>query len=206
MGTAILEAPRLEKLGLASAPAQETQDVQRKRWTRIEYRRLIENGFLEDGKYELVLGEVWEKMGHGRRHIAACTRLSIALGRIFDPFRLQSQASLPVTENGDPEPDMAVLTGVMDDYLEREPETEEMLLVVEVSDSTLRADLSAKVRQYGSAGIPEYWVVDIPNRLLHVFREPTPDGYASETVLTADAEVRPLAAPDAAVSVADLLP
>ena len=178
----------------------------RKRWTRAEYRRLIAMGALEDGKYELVLGEVWEKMGHGRRHIAACTRLSVALSRIFDPFRVQSQASLPVTNSGDPEPDFAVLTGVMDDYLEREPTPEEMLLVVEASDSTLRADLTAKARQYGSAGIPEYWVVDIPNRLLHVFRGPVADGYTTEAILTPEDEVRPLAAPDAAVRVTDLLP
>jgi len=78
--------------------------------------------------------------------------------------------------------------------------------VVEAADSTLRLDLTAKARQYGSAGIPDYWVVDIPNRLLHVFRGPTPDGYATETILTPDDEVRPLAAPDAAVRVADLLP
>jgi len=78
--------------------------------------------------------------------------------------------------------------------------------VVEAADSTLRLDLTAKARQYGSAGIPDYWVVDIPNRLLHVFREPTPDGYASETVLIPEDEVRLLAAPDAAVRVADLLP
>ena len=146
------------------------------------------------------------KMGHGRRHIAACTRLTVALGRIFDPYSLQSQASLPVAANGDPEPDIAVLAGIMDDYLGREPVSEEIMLVVEISDSTLHADLTAKARQYGSGGISDYWVVDIPNRLLHVFREPTVNGYASETILTTDDEVRPHAAPDSPVSVSDLLP
>ena len=187
MATALLEI---------AAPITEAADIPRKRWTREEYRKLIADGFLQDGKVELVDGEIWEKMGQGRWQIAAYTRMSVALGRIFDPFRIQSQASLPVSEYGDPEPDLAVLSGVMDDYLEREPRPEEMLLVVEISDSTLRADLTAKARQYGSAGIPEYWVVDIPNRLLHVFREPIGDGYASETILTPGREVRPLAAPD----------
>ncbi len=81
-----------------------------------------------------------------------------------------------------------------------------MLLVVEVSDSTLRPDLSGRVRQYGSAGIPEYWVADVPNRLLHVFQEPTADGYASETILTIDDKVRPPATPNSVVRVAELLP
>ena len=192
--TVVLEAP-------PSAPEEP-----RKRWTRTEYRRLITMGILEDGKVELVNGEIWEKMGQGRRHIAVVTRLFKALGFVFGFDRLQSQSSLPVGEYGDPEPDLALLARDMDQYLDEEPTPEEMLLVVEASDSTLRPDLTAKARQYGSAGIPEYWVVDIPNRRLHVFREPAPDGYASETVLTPDDEVRPLAAPDAAVRVADLLP
>jgi Uma2 family endonuclease len=59
---------------------------------------------------------------------------------------------------------------------------------------------------YARSGIPEYWVVDIPNRLLHVFREPTETGYASEMILTPEEEVRPLAAPESAIRVADLLP
>lgn len=213
MATAVLESVSAEQKPISAngsrvepSATQETAGISRKLWTRAEYRRLIKAGYLTDGGYELVLGEVWEKMGHGRRHIAACTRLMIALGRILDPFRLQSQASLPVAKDGDPEPDLAVLADVMDNYLEREPRPDEILLIVEVSDSTLRADLSLKARQYGSAGIPEYWVVDIPNRLLHVFREPTADGYASETILTIADEVRPLAAPDAIVRVAELLP
>jgi len=178
----------------------------RKRWTRTEYRRLIEMGILEDGKVELVNGEIWEKMGQGRRHIVVVTRIFKVLGLIFGFDRLQSQSSLPVSEYGDPEPDLALLTRDVDQYLDEDPAPDDMLLVVEASDSTLRADLTAKARQYGSAGIPEYWVVDIPNRLLHVFRGPVADGYAAETILTLEDKVHPLAAPDAIVRVADLLP
>jgi len=185
MATAVLEAPSL------AAPDP------RKLWTRKEYRHLIEIGVLEDGKVELVNGEIWQKMGQGRRHTAS----------VFGMLRLQTQSSLPVAEYGDPEPDVAVMAQTLDKYIEEEQLTlDNMLLVVEVSDSTLRADLTGKVRQYGSAGIPEYWVADIPNRLLHVFREPTEGGYASEIVLTPEDEVRPLAAPEATVRVSDLLP
>ena len=199
MATAVLEAPAILPEEAAVTP--------RKLWTRKEYRHLIEIGVLEDGKVELVNGEIWDKMAHGRRHVATVTFVSTALGRIFDPNCIQSQSSLPVTEYGDPEPDVTVMARTLDKYIEEEQLTlDEMLLVVEVSDSTLRADLAGKVRQYGSAGIPEYWVADIPNRLLHVFREPTETGYASQTNLTPEDEVRPLAAPDAAVRVSDLLP
>jgi Uma2 family endonuclease len=206
MTTAVLEAP-ISEAPILAVTAPEAADIPRKLWTRKEYRHLIEIGILEDGKVELVNGEIWQKMGQGRRHTATVTWILNALGKVFGLLRLQTQSSLPVSEYGDPEPDVAVLMQSLDKYIDEEKLTlDNMLLVVEASDSTLRADLTGKVRQYGNAGIPEYWVVDIPNRLLHVFREPTETGYASETLLTPEDEVRPLAAPDAAVRVADLLP
>ena len=197
MTTAVLEAP--------TAAPEEVQPDPRKLWTRTEYRQLIQDGFLADGNYELVLGKIVRKMGQGRWHIILVMRLIKVLEAVFGFERLQSQATLPLGDNGDPEPDLAVLAQSIDQYVEQEPGEKDTILVVEVSDSTLAYDLSNKVRQYGSVGIPEYWVVDIPNRLLHVFREPTAAGYASETVLTPADEIRPLAAPLSPVRVADLL-
>ena len=194
MATTMLEAPPF------------VPEEPRKLWTRTEYRRLIADGFLQDGKVELVNGEIWHKMGQGRRHILVVTWILKALGEVFGLERVQTQSSLPVSSDGDPEPDAALLMQGLDHYLDEDPPPADMLLVVEASDSTLQADLTAKVRQYGSAGIPEYWVVDIPNRLLHVFRDPIAFGYAHETILTAEDEVRPLAAPEAVIRVADLLP
>lgn len=197
---AVLDAPVLLP--------EEAAMIPRKLWTRKEYRHLTEIGVLEDGKVELVNGEIWQKMGQGRRHTATVTWISTALSQIFGALRIQIQSSLAVAEYGDPEPDVAVLAQTLDYYIDNEEEllAGEMLLVVEASNSTLNADLTGKVRQYGGAGIPEYWVVDIPNRLLHVFREPTEGGYASVSVLTPEDEVSPLAAPDSAVRVSDLLP
>jgi Uma2 family endonuclease len=201
MANAVLEAARPAPVSLP-----EGTDPPRKQWTRTEYRRMIAEGILQDGKVELVNGEIWNKMGQGRRHTLVVAWVIEALGLIFGFRRIQTQSSLAVSEYGDPEPDAAVLTQTLDHYLDADPLPTEMLLVVEASDSTLRSDLTAKVRQYGSVGIPEYWVVDIPNRLLHVFREPIATGYATETILTTEDEVRPLAAPDSAIRVADLLP
>lgn len=184
---------------------REDADVPHKRWTRAEYRKLEDDGFLGDGKYELVLGEIWKKQDKGRKHIIVVMNLLRTLGAIFGFYHVQLQASLPVGDD-EPEPDIALLAETLDKYLEVEPTASDTQLVVEASDSTLRSDLTRKVIQYGSVGIPEYWVVDIPNQLLHVFRQPNATGYAEETVLTVADEVRPLAAPDRAVRVADLLP
>ena len=197
MASALLERPTAVEMK-AKRPV--------KLWTREHYRQLITSGFLQDGKVELVNGEIWEKMGQGRRHTLVVTRIFKLLGLIFGFDRIQLQSSLPVAEYGDPEPDIALLAKNLDQYLETDPTVDEMLLVVEASDSTLSGDLTEKVLQYGSAGIPEYWVVDILNRLLHVFRSPDETSYAEETILTANAQVYPLAAPEKAVRVADLLP
>ncbi len=203
--TTVLDRP---KAAYETVPVAviESAEEPRKRWTRAEYRKLEEDGFLGDGKYELVLGEIWKKMGQGRLHIIAVMRIIKVLEAVFGYERLQSQATLPLGGYGQPEPDLSVLDRSIDQFVETEPTEADTTLVVEVSNATLAFDLSNKVIQYGSVGIPEYWVVDIPNQLLHVFRQPHATGYAEETVLTTDDEVRPLAAPDSAVRVADLLP
>ncbi len=200
MATTLLDRPQA-----ATETLSEHSDEPRKRWTRAEYRKLGEDGFLSDGKYELVLGEIWKKQDKSRKHVFVVMSLLRTLGAVFGFYHIQSQASLPVGDD-EPEPDAAVLAQTLEHYLEIEPTEKDTLLVAEASDSTLRPDLARKVRQYGSVGIPEYWVVDIPNRLLHVFRSPTKTGYADKTILTIDDEVRPLAALDSAVRVADLLP
>ncbi len=198
--TTVLDRPQIAPEILA-----DLSEEPRKRWTRAEYRKLEEEGFLGDGKYELVLGEIWKKMGQGRLHIIAVMRIIKVLEAVFGYERLQSQATLPLGEYGQPEPDLTVLDRPIDEFVEQEPTEADTTLVVEVSNATLAFDLSNKVMQYGSVGIPEYWVVDIPNRLLHVFRQPNATGYAEEAVLTTDDEVRPLASPNTAVRVADLL-
>ena len=208
---AVMESPVTEVPTRAAAPAQEAQiqeaaDIPRKLWTRAEYRQLGADGYLQEGRYELVLGEIVQKMGQGRWHIIIGMRIIKILEDVFGFDRLQAQSTLPLGENGEPEPDLAVLNQSIEQFTDEEPTEKDTVLVVEVSNTTLAYDLSRKVRQYGNVGIPEYWVIDIPNRLLHVFREPTETGYASEAILTTDDEVRPLAAPDKPVRVADLLP
>jgi len=202
MGQAVLEVPR-------SSPVYATEDaaIPRKKWTRDECRRLVEMDLLPAGKFELIHGDIILKMTQHERHIYVCKQVQKALEAIFGVDYVRLANPIAIGEHEEPEPDAAAMQRPSVDYLRMgTPLPAEVRLSVEVSDSTLQWDLNTKKEQYGGAGIPEYWVVDIPNRLLHVFREPTPDGYASETVLIPEDEVRLLAAPDAAVRVADLLP
>ena len=104
--TVVLEVPPIP------APVFEASEVPRKLWTRDEYRRLTEDGFLEDGKVELVNGEIWDKMGQGRRHVAVVTWVFKALSEIFGFGRIQTQSSLPLSDYSEPEPDAAVLVKI----------------------------------------------------------------------------------------------
>jgi Uma2 family endonuclease len=124
---------------------------------------------------------------------------------------VRTQLPLVFTLYNKPEPDVAVVIGSFRDYSTMNPTT--AVLVVEVSDSTLLTDQTTKAAVYARAGIREYWIINIPGRLLEVYREPSampgqPLGhhYRSITRYSEDGILSPLAAPEGIVSVADLLP
>jgi Uma2 family endonuclease len=182
----------------------------RKKWTVQECRFLTESGLLTPDKYELIEGEILFKMGQGRLHVFVVARILAALVAIFGDESVQSQAPIGIGERdeyNDPEPDCAALSGTLRDYLEREPDpATDLLLVVEASNTTLKGDTTIKALLYARHGVPEYWVVAVPNRELIVHRQPTAEGYAEIQTYTAADSVAPLAAPASPVRVADLLP
>lgn len=106
----------------------------------------------------------------------------------------------------EPEPDVLVTPGTPDDYSAGPPTAAESLLVVEVSDSSLRQDHGRKAETYAKAGVADYWIVNLKSRTLEVRRQPENDEYVSLDVYTENEPVAPLAAPQANVRVADLLP
>lgn len=182
----------------------------RKKWTVRECRKMTETGLLEPGKYELIEGEIISKMGQGRMHIAVITQILKVLTAIFGIESIQNQAQIGIgelDEFNDPEPDAAVLVGIVRDYLDHEPDpAKDVLLVIEAAVSSLPGDITTKARIYARYGLSEYWVVSARNRELIVFREPGPDGYGRTQVLSEEDSIAPLARPDAIVQVKDLLP
>lgn len=185
----------------------EPTEIERKRWTRDECRQLMEMGILEEARFELIGGDIVPKMTQHERHIYTCKQVQKALEAIFGTDYVRLAAPIAIGEYEEPEPDAAVMHRPLIDYLRLgTPLPEEVRLAVEVSDRTLRQDLNAKKIHYGRAGIQEYWVININARTLHVFRQPAETGYALETILGQAETVSPLAAPDAVIAVADLLP
>lgn len=183
------------------------------RWTTDEFQRAYDLGAFDfDTKLELIDGEIVRKMPQNEPQAWALRTMEKALSRIFtDGYDVRSQLPLVFAPRSKPEPDVAVVVGSINDYKMAHPTT--AVLVLEVSDTTLLMDQTAKAAIYARAQIPEYWIVNLPDRVIEVHREPSAMstrplgfGYRSLTRLVPGDTLSPLAAPDFQISVADLLP
>ena len=184
-------------------------DIETRPVTVEEYHRLGALGVYDGRRVELIRGEVVEMAAMGTRHTVAVALTRLALDPAFGPgFHTRLQGPLQILDS-EPEPDAAVVVGDIRDYAAAHPTT--ALLVVEVSDATLAFDLTVKAELYAEAGIAEYWVVDLTAGVVHVLHDPRPaapggHSYRAVRVLGPADTISPLAAPAAAVRVADLLP
>ena len=139
------------------------------------------------------------------RHAAAVDLALEALRRAFRASHtIRVQHPLAVSAASEPEPDLAVVPGSARDYVDQHPVT--AVLVVEVSDTSLEYDRTRKSRVYAQAGIADYWIVNVVDGVLEVYRDPGTSGYRSVSRLRAGETVSPLAAAGVPVAVADLLP
>ena len=181
----------------------------RKRFTRKECEFLEQNDLLT-ARYELIDGEILFKMPQKPPHRLTIMLIVKWLTRIFGDDRVCSQGPIEVDmadpEINQPQPDVVVQSMPDIAFANRLPGPADLLLVVEVSDTTAQFDLNNKALLYARAGIVEYWVADIKERRFVVHRNPTPDGYAEVTEYAETESLAPLARPDAQIRVADLLP
>ena len=189
-------------------PGHETRT---RRFSRVEYERLIDLGVFRPGEaIELIGGELIVAEPQGAAHYTAIVKTARTLEAAFGPgwhARIQGPVGLGVGV----EPDVAVVAGSPDDYGRAHPSRP--ALTVEVADSSLAADRQHKGSLYARAGLADYWVLNLPDRVLEVYREPTPDSaapfgwrYARVEVFDASTRVAPLAAPGSSVLVSRLLP
>jgi Uma2 family endonuclease len=174
-------------------------------WTREEYERLVEQGFFDpEERLELVDGVIREMSPQSRRHARGVLLIHSALSPLFlEGFHFQIQMPMALGYDSEPEPDLAVIPGSSEDYPDAHPST--AVLVVEVADSSLLRDRN-KASLYARAGIPEYWLENLVDGCLEVYREPKDGAYTSRTILRAGDSVSPLARPEAKIPVASLFP
>lgn len=186
--------------------------VTTRRWRRAEYDRLVDLGMFEGERLELLDGLLVVREPQKSPHAATVTQVAHVVGAAFGAgWHARVQAPVALDDDSEPEPDVAIVPGTPRDYVREHPSTP--ALVVEVADSSLRLDRRLKSRLYARAELREYWIVNLADHVLEVYREPEREAdpldgwtYRSVDVLRPLAIVSPLAAPQAAIPVADLLP
>ncbi len=188
-------------------------EIRTRRFSRAEYDRLIELGVFQPGEpIELIGGELMVAEPQGAPHYTALMKTAKALEAAFGPgWTVRTQGPIGLDDDSEPEPDVAVVPGGPDDYSRAHPSRP--VLTVEVSESSLGVDRKHKGSLYARAGLADYWVLNLVDRVLEVYREPVRDAsaqfgwcYARTEVFDATAQVTPLAAPGASIPVSRLLP
>lgn len=162
-----------------------------------EYYRLARHGILTEGdRVELLDGRIYEMAPIGSGHAQCVRRLTEFLVLRVAPRALVSiQNPVRLDDRSEPEPDVALLVP-RDDYDSRHPRPEDVLLVIEVADTSLDFDRHVKPLLYARAGIPELWVVGLREERVHVYRRPGPNGYAEQAVIERGGALRITALPD----------
>jgi len=187
--------------------------VQMKRWSREEYDRMIDAGiFAPSERVELIAGEIIAMSPQKSGHATAVRLSEEALRADFGiGYYVRVQMPIALDPYSEPEPDVAVVPGSARDYRDAHPTT--ALLIVEVADSSLTFDREQKGSLYARAGIADYWIMNLPEGRLEVYRDPVPMpqtryGWGYQTVRQYAIEdlVSPLAAPQAHIAIVDLLP
>ena len=219
MSTATLPPPTrparpARPVTVAPAPLDPTDlDLLRHRITPEEYGAIGDLGLLSGKRTELVDGHILVMPPQGPPHASGLSAANDEMRRIFDAKSHWIRGQLPLIVGPEwVDPDCAVVVGSRQSW-DGKPHPATALIVVEVSDSTLRYDRRTKAGMYASAGVPDYWILNLIDRVLEVHRDPVADAawpfghrYADVRVLDAAAGVSPLAMPGATVKVADLLP
>ena len=177
-------------------------------WTVEEYHRLTEAGILDaEERVELLEGQILQMAAknppHSATNLCAANVLTqrlagLALVRIQDPIILN-----PISE---PEPDIAVVRLNTRFYQDRHPVAEEVFLILEIADTTLKRDRQQKAPAYARANISDYWVLDVNTRQIYVFRQPESGKYQEETLLSETDILSPLAFPEVEIQAEQLFP
>lgn len=192
-----------------TALPEHAEHPRRKRWTRDDVWKIAEAGLIEPQRFELIDGVLIEKMPQARRHANSLTLMALWLSKVFGELRVEQRVSIDVRPEAnrinEPEPDAIVTRGMLADYRESHPGPEDILLAVEISDSTLSFDRGAKAALYAQAGIPDYWVFDTNGRRLIVHRQPEGGRYTEVIAYFEGESVAPLAAPGHAMPVSNLI-
>jgi Uma2 family endonuclease len=182
------------------------------RWTRVEYDRVASLGVFDGEPLELLAGELVVAEPKGAYHATALGKSADLLRAVLPPgWIVRWQDPIALDDESEPEPDLAIVQGTRDDFRDAHPSRP--ALVIEIAESSLAFDREQKGSLYARAGLADYWIVNLVDRVLEIYRDPMPDAsarygwrYASRQVVRAPESASPLSLSRIAITVAELLP
>jgi Uma2 family endonuclease len=176
--------------------------------TSVEYYQMIESGIIREGeRVELILGQIFTMAAKGTRHSVSTTRLITEISTILQRraiVRCQEPITLP--NNSEPEPDIAIVKLRSDDYVNSHPSATDIILVIEVADSTIKFDRETKAPLYAAAGINEYWIVNLIDNRLEIYRQPEGNIYAIIEIITPPRSIGLPQFPEISLNIGDFFP
>jgi len=178
-------------------------------WNVEDYQKLREFGILDsDERTELLAGQIVTMASQGRPHVIAVQLLALQLDEFLrdKPYLVRAQHPIQLDDSSEPEPDIAVVEGNILTYTDHHPYPKEVLLAIEIAETTLKKDCETKDKLYAKANISEYWVVDLKHRTLHIFQSPTAQGYSSHLILSEAHKISPAAFPELSLDISSILP
>jgi Uma2 family endonuclease len=160
-------------------------NTQVRSFTIDEYHRALETGIVRDGeRVELISGQIFNMAAKGTRHTVSTTELMSELFALLGrraKIRCQDPITLP--NHSEPEPDIVIARLRADNYVNSHPTPTDIILVIEVADSTLNFDRNTKAALYAAAGISEYWIVNLVDNRLEIYRQPESSIYTSTQII-----------------------
>lgn len=172
-----------------------------------DYYRMGEAGILhEDDRIELIEGDLIDMAPIGSRHAGMVTRLDRLLGRaVNDRAVISVQNPLHLSDRSVPQPDVMMLKPRSDDYIDALPEPADVLVLIEVADSSIDYDRKTKLPLYARHGIPEVWLIDLNTQCLEHYAQPSEEGYGQRETMDHRHKISPALLPEVIIDLAQLL-
>jgi Uma2 family endonuclease len=169
----------------------------RARFSRDAYHRMVETGlFNSDSRIELIDGEIYMMLPLGPSQGGLISRLAdFYIKQLPEAFQCRIQVPVVVGDHSEPLPDLTIVQRRSDDYRSEHPAPTDVVLLIEVAQSSLSFDLGSKLRLYASSGISEYWVVDVKREAVLVHRNPVGEQYGDSEMVLCGGLIAPLAVP-----------
>ncbi len=177
------------------------------KFTIEDFQHLYESGLLDaKDRIELLNGELIIMHAIGYRHAQAVTNLNAELGeQARRRFKISPQNPVELEEHSAPQPDLTLVPWSRRDS-KRHPTPEEVFLIIEVGDSSVRYDREDKQRAYAATGIREFWLLNLEDDILEIYRQPEGPAYREKIIVLADGVASPLAFPDVVIALSEILP